>query len=176
MICIVKHIEWLGKEVRFDLIFRATRDGWDSTDFHRLCDRVDPTVTVLRNNHDRLLGGYTPLSWGEGSGYRKDDSLTGFVFSLTLMQKCPMKESSKQYSISDTSSTCPKFGGGYDIEIVNRANEDQNDYDMDRRELQFLNTNRYAERICEARDATTYFVRREIEDRFGPDEYFESCV
>jgi len=54
--------------------------------------------------------------------------------------------------------------------------EDQNDYDMDRRELQFLNTNRYAERICEARDATTYFVRREIEDRFGPDEYFESCV
>jgi len=122
-------IEWLGKEVRFDLIFRATRDGWEGTDFHRLCDKVGPTVTVLRNNQDRLIGGYTPLSWGEGSGYRKDDTKTGFVFSLTLMQICPMKESSSMYAINDTSSTGPKFGGGFDIEIVNNANVNQNAYD-----------------------------------------------
>lgn len=45
---------------------------------------------------------------------------------------------------------------------------------MDRKQLQYLNTNRYAERMCEARDATTFFIRKEMQERFEPDEYYES--
>lgn len=32
---------------KFDLLYRVSRDGWRSADFHRLCDRQGPTIVVL---------------------------------------------------------------------------------------------------------------------------------
>ena len=48
-------------------LYRATRDGWDASDFHSCCDNKGPTVTVVkRGNH--LFGGYAGQSW-EGRSY-----------------------------------------------------------------------------------------------------------
>ena len=110
-------IEWIGKEVRFDLIFRATRDGWLGSDFHKLCDKVGPTVMVIRNNQDKLFGCYTSLNLGEGVGYRTDDTLTGFVFSLSLMQKCPLRVSNKSKVFYDDNNYFPTFGCTINAEI-----------------------------------------------------------
>ena len=52
----------------FVLIYRASRDGWDSSNFHALCDNKGPTVTVVKSG-DYIFGGYTEQSWEEGGKY-----------------------------------------------------------------------------------------------------------
>ena len=46
----------------FVLIYRASRDGWESIDFHAHCDNKGPTVTVVKSGN-YIFGGYTELSW-----------------------------------------------------------------------------------------------------------------
>ena len=46
----------------FVLIYRASRDGWESVDFHAHCDNKGPTVTVVKSGN-YIFGGYTELSW-----------------------------------------------------------------------------------------------------------------
>ena len=46
----------------FRLLYRASRDGWDSSSFHSICDNKGPTLTVARSE-DNIFGGYTEKSW-----------------------------------------------------------------------------------------------------------------
>ena len=46
----------------FVLIYRASRDGWRSSNFHALCDNKGPTVTVVKSG-EYIFGGYTDQSW-----------------------------------------------------------------------------------------------------------------
>ena len=63
----------------WSLLFRATRDGFNSAVFHRLCDNKGPTISVARVENGPLVGGYTKISWSSSGGYRSD--ITAFVFS-----------------------------------------------------------------------------------------------
>jgi len=122
--------EWLGKEAQFELIFRATTDGFDCKDFHAKCDKMGPTVVVLRNNFDKIIGGYSQCEW-DGTvrydyTYVKDDSQSSFLFSITQSQKYPCK--THEYSISNSANHGPKYGGGHDLEIVSNCNANQNQY------------------------------------------------
>ena len=47
---------------------RATEDGYTAEKFHRLCDNMGPTLTVLKSDNsefgkDKVFGGFTTLSW-----------------------------------------------------------------------------------------------------------------
>ena len=56
-------VEWVEEE-KFDwqLCYRASDDGWGAEDFHRKCDDVGPTVTVVKCGSN-IFGGYTDESW-----------------------------------------------------------------------------------------------------------------
>ena len=54
--------EWLNDECKWNLCYRASRDGWSSEDFHRHCDNKGPTVTLVRVG-DYIFGGYTDQNW-----------------------------------------------------------------------------------------------------------------
>jgi hypothetical protein len=54
----VEHLKkWIGKDFKAELLYRATKDGWSSADFHRLCDNKGPTIVVCKSNHDKIFGG-----------------------------------------------------------------------------------------------------------------------
>ena len=58
---------WLKEKMQnghsnFELIYRASRDGWSSSNFHSLCDSKGPTVTVVKSGNN-IFGGYTEQSW-----------------------------------------------------------------------------------------------------------------
>ena len=44
------------------LLYRASRDGWYSCNFHFHCDNKGPTVTVI-NSGNNIFGGFTEQSW-----------------------------------------------------------------------------------------------------------------
>ena len=48
------------------LLYRGSRDGWRSSDFHNCCDNKGPTVTLIKveNTYGKYkFGGYTDQSW-----------------------------------------------------------------------------------------------------------------
>ena len=68
----VDRIEW-------SLLFRATRDGFNRSIFHQLCNNKGPTITVARVKNGPLVGGYTKVSWSSSIGVKYD--ITAFVFN-----------------------------------------------------------------------------------------------
>lgn len=65
--------EKIGRSGDWKLLYRATRDGFDQSKFHELCDSKGPTVTVARvSDSGRLVGGFTSVAWGSEGFYKKD--------------------------------------------------------------------------------------------------------
>ena len=106
------------------LLYRASVDGYASTDFHRKCDNTPNTLTVIKSEHGHVFGGFTPLTW-DGSG-NKTDAKT-FLFSLINKEAKPEKMV-KNTSVAKRSIYCgsrygPVFGTGNDIIIGSKYNE-----------------------------------------------------
>ena len=118
--------EWIGKDARYERIYKASKDGFSGNAFHDLCDNKGENVVVILNNHNKLIGGYTPLSWGVLQGYNRDDSKTGFLFSLSSLEKYNMKDGT--YAICSSVGSGPKYGGGHDLDIVGDCNTKENLY------------------------------------------------
>jgi hypothetical protein len=66
------------------LVRRASRDGWQSSDFHRLCDNKGATVVIVRSTTGHVFGGYASESWHSLGAYSSDPQ--AFLFSLSCHQ------------------------------------------------------------------------------------------
>ena len=61
---------WLnGRKFRLQVVYRATRDGFDKEKFHSLVDNQGPTLTVILSKDGFLFGGYTSKSWKHTASY-----------------------------------------------------------------------------------------------------------
>ena len=52
----------LSQPHKFTLLFRATRNGWSSSNFHSCCDNKGPTVTIVKSGN-YIFGGYSDMPW-----------------------------------------------------------------------------------------------------------------
>ena len=108
------------KKVKFELLWKGTRDGFKASDFHTRCDKKGPTVTIIKSQHDKIFGGFTSESWGfapPGKGVSKHDA-TAFIYSLTRKEK--YAQQLNRDSIREWTNRGPIFG--YD--------PDSNDWDI----------------------------------------------
>ncbi|CAG8686892.1 3741_t:CDS:1 [Dentiscutata heterogama] len=49
---------------KFKLLYRASENGFEVENFHILCDRKGPTVTISKfARNGKIIGGYNPLDW-----------------------------------------------------------------------------------------------------------------
>ena len=58
--------EWLLKTGNWTACWRATRDGWASSTFHKNCDGKIPTlmiVKVVKDSKNLIFGGYSTVTW-----------------------------------------------------------------------------------------------------------------
>jgi hypothetical protein len=74
--------EFYGKpEQRWELIYKASRDGFDTNAFHTRCNNQGPTFTIIQSNNGYLFGGYTAVAFTSDCNYKNDT--TAFLFTLT---------------------------------------------------------------------------------------------
>lgn len=109
-----------GADTNYQLLYRASRDGKDSSSFHRQCDNRGPTVTIIKDNHGNIFGGYTSVSWDQSGDYYHDPS--AFLFTLQNTHGItPTKyvKNATTHAIYCASNYGPTFGGGHDIYIDN---------------------------------------------------------
>jgi hypothetical protein len=82
------------------LIYRATRDGWNQADFHRLCDGNGPSLVLLKvKSNARVCGGYTSVGFGSECGWKSDNQ--ALLFSIDTATKFPLKEENTIYHDQD---------------------------------------------------------------------------
>eukprot|EP01126_Amoeba_proteus_P007401 TRINITY_DN12666_c0_g1_i1.p1 TRINITY_DN12666_c0_g1~~TRINITY_DN12666_c0_g1_i1.p1 ORF type:complete len:211 (-),score=41.96 TRINITY_DN12666_c0_g1_i1:233-865(-) len=117
--CIIQ--EWLGYPRSWCLIFRASRDGSSSSNFHGLCDGMGSTVTIVRAG-GYFFGGYASSSWNGTSGYITVENC--FLFTLTNAWNHPPTPfycTSPSYGMHCYSGHGPTWGGGYDLQIASNC-------------------------------------------------------
>lgn len=106
----------------WNLIYRASRDGFQSNDFHSKCDNKKNTLVVIKSTNGNIFGGYTQQNWS-GNQYKCDKN--AFMFSLVNKENTPqllarILESSSTIFCDPTNG--PVFGAGHDLFICSKSN------------------------------------------------------
>ena len=79
--------EWIspGKDIKFNLLFKKSRDGNTTKDFHDLCDNKGKTLIIIETIEGRKFGGVAYDNWNANNSWRTNPK--DFVFSLDLNKK-----------------------------------------------------------------------------------------
>ena len=72
--------EWTGCK-NIELLYRGTRDGMTSKNFHDKCDNQGKTITLYKNNKGNIFGGYASIPWTNKGEWK--DAPNSFIFTLT---------------------------------------------------------------------------------------------
>jgi len=75
-----KILEWSGYK-SMELIYRGTRDGMTSNDFHNKCDNKGKTICLFLNDKDNIFGGYSSIPWTNNGGDKTSNDC--FLFTLS---------------------------------------------------------------------------------------------
>jgi hypothetical protein len=60
---VMKFVRDQYPQARFERIYNASKDGWDSDDFHRCCDKKEGTLTIVKTTDNFIFGGFTLAEW-----------------------------------------------------------------------------------------------------------------
>lgn len=117
-----------ARNKKFTLLYRATRDGFRSTDFHSKCDKFNNTLTIIKTNNSRIFGGYSEAEWSSKCSWVH--SIDSFLFSLENSEETSliMKCNEPQYSIYSNINYGPTFGNGHSLYISNDSNLNKQSY------------------------------------------------
>ena len=96
----------INKKFNLNLLYRATRNGDSDSSFHKICDNIKDTITLVKTKTGLIFGGYTNETWNGNGTYKKDDK--AFCFSINLKKRYNNKKTDK--SIYCYNSYGPCFG------------------------------------------------------------------
>jgi len=100
---------------KFNLLYRASRDGLSANEFHEKCDNKGATIIVIKiKDSDQLIGGYNPLTWDKSDTTKSTPD--SFIFSLinkTNVKICRVVNVAK--AIHCYGNQGPSFGPNYDL-------------------------------------------------------------
>jgi hypothetical protein len=77
---------------KWSLLYRGTRDGFGSNDFHSKCDGHSNTLTILKAKESSyIFGGFTTVHWESSTNGKWKSDPNAFIFSLTNKDNKPVK-------------------------------------------------------------------------------------
>ena len=108
---------------KIKLLFRMSRDGNQSTNYHQLCDGKENLLTIIETQDNIKFGGFASKSWGIPNQFIEKT----FMFSLNKMKK--YERLNNNNSMHDGKDCGPVFGNAWDIYIDNpmTSGGEQND-------------------------------------------------
>jgi hypothetical protein len=104
---------------KFNLLYRASRDGNTPTIFHAKCDNKGATIVIVKvTNSEQIVGGYNPLQWNSSIAWKSTND--SFLYSFTDRNNL---DSAKVGHVNNSSNHAiywneiygPAFGGGHDL-------------------------------------------------------------
>jgi hypothetical protein len=119
------------KNTTFELLYRGSRDGCELKEFHRRCDGRCRTIVLIRTTKGNIFRGYTPLMWESTGGWKKDESLGTFLFTLKNphgLDPIRFRFKSGQSTAIDCESSSLCFGLGADFRVRDNCNKNNDSY------------------------------------------------
>jgi hypothetical protein len=104
----------------FALLYRGSRDGFESSAFHSRCDGHGETVTIIVSDNDCIFGGYSPCTWSSVISVVPDPGSTSFLFTIKNVHNLParvFKLKHPENGICTNPGYGPCFGSGNDLSI-----------------------------------------------------------
>ena len=93
------------------LIFRATRDGFSTAQFHEECDYKENTVCFVETEYDRVCGGFVELAWKNGNdGQWANKCPKAFMFTLRPNLKVIEQKKNSNSSVAHYLGDAFNFG------------------------------------------------------------------
>jgi len=89
------------------MIYQGSTHGWTPADFHKLCDGLGPTITIMRSSKGKHFGGFTTIPWSSNNANYED--VESFIFSIDL--KKSWKCDPSKFEITHNHDYGPVFGG-----------------------------------------------------------------
>ena len=77
------------KDQEWELKYRGTRDGLKAADFHKKCDGIAETLTVVKATNGNIFGGFAEKAWSSKNEWIADPK--AFIFSLINKEEDPSK-------------------------------------------------------------------------------------
>ena len=115
-----KMLNFINKKIKnVELLYRATRDGDLSKNFHEKCDNKGPTLIICKEKvAGNIFGGYTEAEWDSKNKHPKSDK-NAFIYSITYNKIFVTKNIDN--SIECNPNFGPIFGFGGDLTIFNNC-------------------------------------------------------
>ena len=108
---------------KFNLLYRASRDGNTAAAFHENCDNKGATIVVAKiKNSEQIVGGYNPLDWNGNGPKSTNDS---FLFSFSDRNNPQSAKvgycNNSQRAVYCKPGNGPIFGNGHDLCCCNNG-------------------------------------------------------
>merc|ERR1712113_645541 len=86
-------MEWIddSNKCDFKLLFKATRDGFGCSEFHKKCDGKGANISIIKSEQQCIFGGYTSKSWHNKNEWIFDD----FAWLYSLRNKTGIQKKFK---------------------------------------------------------------------------------
>lgn len=116
----------LGKPKGFKLIYRGSELNFSSAQFHKLCDDIPHTLTIVKTGFGKTIAGYTPLPWKSSpeTEYFTDKTMKSCLFQVDSRHRLILTD--KDTAIGCNSRTGPLFWSAHDQ--CNANNYSYNNY------------------------------------------------
>ncbi|RGB35299.1 hypothetical protein C1646_814818 [Rhizophagus diaphanus] len=110
-----ENITYLTDDIpyKFNLLYRASRDGNTAAAFHAKCDNKGATIVVVKiTNSEQIVGGYNPLFWNssDSSKQTKDSFIFSFSDKNDLQSVNVAYSNGSQHSVRCYPRRGPSFG------------------------------------------------------------------
>lgn len=115
------------RNLEWNLIYRASRDGFSSNSFHLHCDGYPSTLIIVKAATGNIFGGYTEIRWDKSFESKCDPA--AFIYSLINRDLRPIKMRIKaereKFAVRCNPKYGPIFGSGVgnDFAICSDANQ-----------------------------------------------------
>merc|ERR1711862_293813 len=119
--------QWLdvdGSDGDFDVLYRASRDGFSANAFHSKCDNMGPTLTLIHTMDGHVVGGYSNTPWSRNDKYEKASKAFIFALSSPSLHHGPvrmvLKNQNDSHAVRHHPSRGPIFGSGWQDLYINK--------------------------------------------------------
>ena len=129
---------------KYELLFRASKDGFRATDFHNKCDGENNTLILVKTTNGRRFGGFTDFPWNNKNINRNGEK--EFTFSLDN-EKVYNFEANNNNIYNNVNSNSnwegPNFGGKYGFKLCDSCDTYSSSQDYSYSYSYDYNYNRY---------------------------------
>ncbi|GES86161.1 BTB/POZ protein [Rhizophagus clarus] len=103
--------DMLTSSYEFKLLFRGSRDGFNSRNFHKNCDNKPRTVTIIKvGGSSEILGGYNPLEWKSNDSFMTTKDSFIFSFDNSIGDYILSRVANENRAVFNSSDYGPSFG------------------------------------------------------------------